>query len=161
MTIIFSSERESHKLKYQLVKNTGKRKLSGQGHKCTQRYSKFQLGWTEELFKKSQMFEEPVWESQCGSPPPFLRCIPLISLEKKKKGWKGFLSKRMKSETDILGQMQSYNSAFPVKVSSLLISYFEKFQALRKVERIPTEILKPQQKTGKQFIWRKKIYKIY
>ena len=67
----------------------------------------------------------------------------------------------MKSETDILGQMQSYNSAFTVKVSSLLISYFEKFQALRKVERIPTEILKPQQKTGKQFIWRKKIYKIY
>lgn len=55
----------------------------------------------------------------------------------------------MKSETDISGQMQSYNSAFPVKVSSLLTLYFGKFQALRKVERIPTEILKAQQKTGK------------
>lgn len=35
MNIIFS-ERESRKLKYQLVKNTGKRKLTGQGHRCTQ-----------------------------------------------------------------------------------------------------------------------------
>ena len=40
----------------------------------------------------------------------------------------------MKSETDISGQMQSYNSAFPVKLSSLLTLYFEKFQAWKKLK---------------------------
>ena len=79
------------------------------------------------------MFEELVWESQCGLHLFFFK-VHTTLFSGKKKSWEGFLSKRMKSETDIWGQMQSYNSSFPVKPSSLLTLYFEKFQAWEKLK---------------------------
>lgn len=63
-TITSYSERESHELKYQLLKNIGKKKATRQVYKCTQAALKIPAELNLELFKKSQMSEEPVWEPQ-------------------------------------------------------------------------------------------------
>lgn len=67
-SLIFSSERETYKLKYQLLKNTVKSKATRQGYKCTQVVLKIPAELNLELFKNSQISEEPVWEPQPGVP---------------------------------------------------------------------------------------------